>query len=719
MLYTGQRDIFPLSRLKAPNMSSFLSTVKSKLGLGKSLPVPEQKLLDETTAKSAMMSQTSSPLPRHAAQLIEAYGATPSLRSVVGKIASSTASTAWHLYAQRGATRTRAVRNLPLQRAGWAGREKGLNDLSADKELEEIVEHPFLSILHAPNDMMTGLAAREVMQVHLELAGEAFMVVFRNNQGAPNSAIVLSPTSVTDLPSESDPTFKVKLGYDKVWSIPVTEVLWFRTVNPADLYGRGSGFAAALADELDIAEYSAKQISSFFWNQAMPNFIVSVDGAGKAGLKRAQKEWEQSHQGFAKSYRAKWTSGKLDVKRLDTSFRDMNIVELRKHSRDVIAQTWGVPPEILGIVENSNRATITAAEYIYAQQVLCPRLEAARETMQRFVEREYDDRLILHYDSPVPSDKDFQLQAMQAQPAAYTANEWRSISGHPSKDSGEDTYFLPSGVTVVDELEAVEDNSGSKGKSKSIKKQLVNAQDIDLLLSYLSADVMREMLGGLVDDVAEDFGSEMLDSIDSDVVFNLQNPLVRDEVQVLMFDRIDGITDTTRQTLRAALVEGVFAGESIDQIASRIQNVFVDMGARRAQSIAQNSVHQIANAANHSAMVQSGIVERKQWVTSFVRSRETHVNLHGQVRFINEPFVSSSGATAMHPHGFGEASEDVGCRCTEVAVIVDPKSIEALDKIAEQKEADLAAWDRMMTRAVRKAFRAQRDDLLDALKGFA
>ncbi len=32
-------------------------------------------------------------------------------------------------------------------------------------------------------------------------------------------------------------------------------------------------------------------------------------------------------------------------------------MELRKHSRDTVIQTEGVPPELHGIIENSNRAT--------------------------------------------------------------------------------------------------------------------------------------------------------------------------------------------------------------------------------------------------------------------------------------------------------------------------------------------------------------------------
>ena len=55
---------------------------------------------------------------------------------------------------------------------------------------------------------------------------------------------------------------------------------------------------------------------------------------------------------------------------------------MRKFLRDTIYQTYGIPPEVLGIIENSNRATADAAMYIYGILVLTPRLNKMRESPQ-------------------------------------------------------------------------------------------------------------------------------------------------------------------------------------------------------------------------------------------------------------------------------------------------------------------------------------------------
>ena len=54
----------------------------------------------------------------------------------------------------------------------------------------------------------------------------------------------------------------------------------------------------------------------------------------------------------------------------------------------------------------------------------------------------------------------------------------------------------------------------------------------------------------------------------------------------------------------------------------------------------------------------------KQWDSTVDgRTRSTHVHLDGQLRELEQPFKSPSGATAMYPRGFGVAAEDINCRC--------------------------------------------------------
>jgi len=133
----------------------------------------------------------------------------------------------------------------------------------------------------------------------------------------------------------------------------------------------------------------------------------------------------------------------VEVKTLDQNFRNMQMKELRDQERDTIIQTWGVPPELFGIVSSSNRSTIDMAPFIFATYVLVPRLERMRDTLQARLIPEYDESIILDYVSPVPEDRLFKQSVMNGQPGAFYANEFRELAGLPPEDELDEVLMAP------------------------------------------------------------------------------------------------------------------------------------------------------------------------------------------------------------------------------------------------------------------------------------
>lgn len=720
---------------------------------------PNRKALSGSPEALSLFQGSSNPLARSRAKLLESYNTSPGVRSVVGRVSEAVACTNWRLFSQR--RNGKAIRNIGAQRGQFKVRSKLLMDIGNAGELIEVVDHPWVRLMTKPNTLMTGFQCRTLTQVHQEMVGESIWVLFRNNKGAVDEILLVNPIDVQKVPTEEEPWFTVKAGVEE-WRVPASEAFWFRNPDPTNPYGRGVGIAQSLVDEIDIAEYSAKQISSFFFNRGIPDAIISIENAGRSSLRRVKEEWNQQHGGFRRAYRTQWTDGKIDVKQLGTSFGDMELVELRKHTRDVLRETYGIPPEIVGVVENSNRATIAVAEYLFSKYTVQPRLEAQREAFQSFCEDEYDDRLIVHYDSPVQADRDFVLSVMKARPEVFKANEWRVAAEYGEVES--ELYIVPSGITAVESLSDLSDlpsetpatpaappadpepsddddddvdggevEVDEPGKAIggaldavlafAVENQVkmskaIRDEDVPRILVMLGSNEMRSRVNQILIDLVEERGQDVMEELVIEGSFNLHNPLIADKLALVLGERIDGITDTTRAAIESTLKEGIFAGESIDKLAERIMVTMGDAVRSRSKQIANNLVHEAAQAANYSAMAQSGVVEKHQWVTSFVRSRKTHVGMHGQVRAIGEPFASSSGATALHPHSFGKASEDAGCKCNTVAVIEDPKTMEALDKEAQAYDDWATPWETRAKQAVRAAFRAQRDELVDYLDLF-
>lgn len=379
------------------------------------------------------------PPKRGTRELIVAWKKMPFLRAATARIASHVSQVTWRVYVRSARQSTakywehgkdKPVFDSIMQYGSIEQRAARRKTLVTEGRLREITDHPLLDFLNHPNFRHTGRAATQMVQTYLDLKGEAFLAIERNGEGMPIGYYPFPPHWVIDVPNRALPdSFRISYGTIQ-GLVPQTEMIWLRELDPENPYGRGTGVGEALGDELETDEYAAKMLKAWFYNTAMPDFIASFEGANEGNLKAAKERWDQEHRAGSNRGRSYFTGAKMSVTRLDTSFKDQQILELRKTERDFITQTFGIPPEVMGIIENSNRATIQAAFYLFATNVLMPRLEFWRTELQHRLVPEFDDRLILDFESPVPEDKEFSLKVATALPGAFSLNEWRAFAGH-------------------------------------------------------------------------------------------------------------------------------------------------------------------------------------------------------------------------------------------------------------------------------------------------
>ena len=391
--------------------------------------------------------------PRGTSDVLAGYANLPWLRAVTGRIAQAMAATDWQLYAVRK-PQQRAVKNAFLQRASGTVRRKALNEMVEDENADQILDHPMLDLLHDGNPHHTGVQLWRLTSASLDLVGEVYWLLQRNGVGAPAAIWPIPPTWVLETPAPGRDTYRINFK-GRYAEVPASEILCLNDPNPADPYGRGTGLAAALGDELATDEYAAKLVRQFFLEGARPDFLVwpkdSQMGLDPAELKRFQNDWLNRHQGYARAWRPYMAGQEMGIHEFDKDFGKMQMVELRQFERDTIIQTYGMPPEMLGVLTASNRATIEAAEYIFTRWVLTPRLELLRSILQERLVPEFDDRLVIDYVSPVPEDKVRELQAATVQPHVLTVNEWRALAGQPPVEDG-NVYMMPPSLTPVESL---------------------------------------------------------------------------------------------------------------------------------------------------------------------------------------------------------------------------------------------------------------------------
>lgn len=199
----------------------------------------------------------------------------------------------------------------------------------------------------------------------------------------------------------------------------------------------------------------------------------------------------------------------------------------------------------------------------------------------------------------------------------------------------------------------------------------------------------RSLMRPLIKRVMQDFGDEALADLAGMMPRGKRDRPVQ---QVLDFAQSDAarflerraqrfakrVTETTWDDLKRILGPSADAGESMDELAARVEDLFTGYyhhtgdeemlaKASRAFTIARTEVLGASNGGALIAWEQSEVVETKTWIAALDQvTRESHVVAHGQTVPLRGNFVLDGGAGPA-PGQIGNAGEDINCRCTMTA----------------------------------------------------
>lgn len=364
-------------------------------------------------------SRMTSPPDRNTQEFLETYAHSPRMAPVT-KIATD-------------------LSNVP-------GKLYRVDPATGDKD--EINDHPFLDFMRKPNPLpfMTPSALWKLHETYMMIKGEGASIIERDPAGYPTELWPIPPHWMIDIPRLDFPFYIIRSRDGLQMPVPAEDVFLTRQLNPLDPYGRGLGDAEAVADEIETDEYMAKWAKKFFYNDATPPVLMSAPGITKDEYDRFQAAWNDRHRGVGNAHKMGIIPRDVGVHKLVDSQREMDFTESRKDLRDGVNAHFGVPPEIMGIVENSNRATATQAKIIYAENVLTPRLLARQDAINLQLLPAWGEGLLWEYDDIVPEDTEFRLQMSNAglTGSALLVDEWREQQGFdPLPDDAGQVLFVP------------------------------------------------------------------------------------------------------------------------------------------------------------------------------------------------------------------------------------------------------------------------------------
>lgn len=186
--------------------------------------------------------------------------------------------------------------------------------------------------------------------------------------------------------------------------------------------------------------------------------------------------------------------------------------------------------------------------------------------------------------------------------------------------------------------------------------------------------VFRVAIRPELQDIAQDAGTSAADELQDAVMgfsFDVQDPNLRRALEQQAQRFAVRVNETTYARLKEELQAGLDAGEGGYKLSQRVTNVMQDRIRSSAQTIARTETNIAYTESTLQSYKQSGVVYGKRWLAAMdERTRETHVEAHGQTVGIDEDFDVGDG-TGEGPGLIGIAEEDINCRCTITPVLED------------------------------------------------
>lgn len=153
--------------------------------------------------------------------------------------------------------------------------------------------------------------------------------------------------------------------------------------------------------------------------------------------------------------------------------------------------------------------------------------------------------------------------------------------------------------------------------------------------------------------------------VDASTVKNLATS----DKTLLPYKYVDGKKDVRWNTAKvnSEVLQGIVQGESIPNIAKRLQNV-AEMNRASAIRNARTTVTSAENKGRMDSLhaaAENGVITHKVWMAAIdARTREAHRLLDGQEQEIDDPFDSELGPIMYPGDVYADPANTYNCRCS-------------------------------------------------------
>lgn len=326
-----------------------------------------------------------------------------------------------------------------------------------NKELKEIEQHPLLDLLKKPNEQESGSDFFEKVIAFLMLSGNFYIEM--NGPGKKSAPVELwawRPDRTKIVPGSGKEFIKsyryTVSGQDS--DVEAARMIHGKFFAPLDDF---YGLSPIQVNGNNIALNNA----SIDWNRTLMENHAAPSGflTTEPNMQLSEPVFQRIKRTMRKMFSGAKNAGKphlleagLKWQQTALSPKDADFIQTYKLTREEICSVFGVPPQIVGIMENSTYANYEQARASFYTETVMPTLDKVVDALNHKLAPLFGDALVIGYDKDkidaLQEDTDAKFKRMEGVKDILTINERREALGYEAVPYG-DVILIPATMYAV------------------------------------------------------------------------------------------------------------------------------------------------------------------------------------------------------------------------------------------------------------------------------
>lgn len=223
---------------------------------------------------------------------------------------------------------------------------------------ERAPQHPLYRLLHdRPNSWQTSFEWREMMQIHLDLRGNAYSQIIPGPSGPYDQLVPLHPDRVTPVRyTDGSIDYSVRKFDGRTETLQPEEIVHLRGWSEDGV--RGVSPITAQMDTIGIALGAQDYQARFLKNDATPSVVLKHPATiGDEAYERLRESWQERQTG-ANRHKAAILEEGMTLEKLGMTNKDAQLLEAQAATDHRIAAMYNIPAHMLNLMDRSTHSNI-------------------------------------------------------------------------------------------------------------------------------------------------------------------------------------------------------------------------------------------------------------------------------------------------------------------------------------------------------------------------